>query len=324
MLGQLIDSKRHAAGLFSLPYGNVNSPVARGDQRHQERLGMSENKPDPAAVARWLIAQIRDSTFACTLISALQREGWSRKDAVHEVDRLCQGHAATAAGYAVDMPEPVLVPDPAIVGESSLRVLDGRIIQVLAHLRSPQLTVYGGLLADAECDALVELARARLQPSQTLNEDTGVYESNTARSSRGTFFRRGENALCDRIGARIAALLEWPEECGEDLQLLHYGLGAEYLPHHDYFDPDRPGTEAVLQRGGQRVASVVMYLNTPECGGATTFPEAGFQVGAVKGNAVFFSYDRPHPITRTLHGGAPVVRGEKWIATKWLRQSKFI
>jgi prolyl 4-hydroxylase len=76
----------------------------------------------------------------------------------------------------------------------------------------------------------------------------------------------------------------------------------------------------ILKRGGQRVASVVMYLNTPSCGGATTFPDAKFEVGAIKGNAVFFSYDRPHPMTRSLHGGAPVTEGEKWVATKWLRE----
>jgi prolyl 4-hydroxylase len=38
---------------------------------------------------------------------------------------------------------------------------------------------------------------------------------------------------------------------------------------------------------------------------------------------VFFAYDRPHPMTRTLHGGAPVGAGEKWVATKWLRAGRF-
>jgi len=47
-------------------------------------------------------------------------------------------------------------------------------------------------------------------------------------------------------------------------------------------------------------------------------------VAPIRGNAVFFSYDRPHPITRTLHGGAPVLEGEKWVATKWLREGRFI
>ena len=79
----------------------------------------------------------------------------------------------------------------------------------------------------------------------------------------------------------------------------------------------------LLANGGQRVATVVMYLNTPECGGATTFPDAHFEAAAIKGNAVFFSYDRAHPASRSLHGGAPVVAGEKWIATKWLRERPY-
>jgi prolyl 4-hydroxylase len=79
-----------------------------------------------------------------------------------------------------------------------------------------------------------------------------------------------------------------------------------------------------VERGGQRVGTLVMYLNTPEGGGATTFPEVGLEVAPVRGNAVFFSYTRAHPGTKTLHGGAPVLAGEKWVATKWLREREFI
>ena len=110
---------------------------------------------------------------------------------------------------------------------------------------------------------------------------------------------------------------------GEGLQVLHYRPGAEYRPHHDYFDPKHGGTAAVLARGGQRVGTLVMYLNTPARGGATTFPDVALEVAAIKGNAVFFSYDRAHASTRTLHGGGPVVEGEKWVATKWLREREF-
>jgi len=126
-----------------------------------------------------------------------------------------------------------------------------------------------------------------------------------------------------RIEARIAALLQWPVENGEGLQILRYRPGAEYKPHYDYFDPAQPGTASVLRRGGQRLASLVMYLNTPLRGGATTFPDVGLEVMPARGNAVFFSYERPHPDTRTLHSGAPVLEGEKWVATKWLREGRF-
>lgn len=105
--------------------------------------------------------------------------------------------------------------------------------------------------------------------------------------------------------------------------MLHYRPGAEYKPHYDYFDPDQPGTSTIVRRGGQRVATLVIYLNNPRKGGGTTFPDVPLEVAPRQGNAVFFSYERPHPSTRTLHGGASVIEGEKWIATKWLREREF-
>ena len=113
-------------------------------------------------------------------------------------------------------------------------------------------------------------------------------------------------------------------ENGEGVQVLNYQPGAEYKPHYDYFDPAAPGTPTILKRGGQRVGTLVMYLNNPERGGGTTFPDVGLEVAPQRGNAVFFSYDRPHPSSQTLHGGAPVVSGEKWVATKWLREREFV
>ena len=72
------------------------------------------------------------------------------------------------------------------------------------------------------------------------------------------------------------------------------------------------------------VGTLIVYLNTPEAGGNTVFPDAGLDVAPVRGNAVFFSYDRAHASTKTLHGGAPVTAGEKWVATKWLREGVFV
>jgi prolyl 4-hydroxylase len=235
----------------------------------------------------------------------------------------------TLRGFLVDhaktngLPVPVVVPEPLSLGGEIVLQAGDREVQVLTSMRSPRVLVFGGLLAPEECDEMVELARQRLARSETVKLDTGASEVNEARTSEGMFFTRGENEVCQRIEARIAALLQWPLENGEGLQVLRYRPGAEYKPHYDYFDPAQPGTPGILKRGGQRVASLVMYLNTPARGGATIFPDVHLEVGPVKGNAVFFSYDRPHPMTRSLHGGAPVIEGEKWVATKWLREGRF-
>jgi prolyl 4-hydroxylase len=270
-------------------------------------------------MAQWLIEQASAGRPPQEVLDAMLAQGWSEQDAIDAIETVVREHVEQRAA-AQGMPPANAVPSP--VGFNDVAGIDAgdRHVQVLMNLLLPRVTLFGGLLSDAECDGLCELAGKRLRRSTTVDPASGENFVHPARTSDSMFFSRGETALCATIEARIARLLEWPVERGEGLQVLRYGVGAEYKPHYDYFDPQAPGTEVVIQRGGQRVASLVMYLNTPERGGSTAFPEAHFEVAAVKGNAVFFSYDRPHPVTRSLHAGSPVLAGEKWIATKWLRQ----
>ena len=278
-------------------------------------------------LGQWIIEQAQAGCRPEDVLASMRASGWAEPVAIAAMETsLGQflGAAAAMATQTQALPVPVPVPEPALLDSPSrLWALD-RQVTVLLTLRQPRLVVFGGLLSDDECDALVALAAPRTARSETVVIETGGNEVNAARTSEGMFFGRGETPLCQRIEARIAALLNWPVRNGEGLQVLHYRPGAEYKPHHDYFDPSQPGMAAVLARGGQRVGTLVIYLNTPEQGGATTFPDVALEVAPIKGNAVFFSYDRPHAVTRTLHGGAPVLAGDKWVATKWLREGEFI
>jgi prolyl 4-hydroxylase len=274
---------------------------------------------------RWILTQVSEGHTVDVILQAMRASGWS--DAVARVayeNTVNQPRAAAhVSNTVVAQPARSVVPEPVLEPGGHQVDVAGHALKVLTSLNDPRVVVFGGLLSDAECDELVVLARARLARSETVQVATGASEVNTSRTSEGMFFARGENALCAHIEARIAALFDWPVENGEGLQILRYRPGAEYKPHYDYFDPAQPGTAAILKRGGQRVASLVMYLSSPQRGGATVFPDAKLEINPVKGNAVFFSYDCAHPSTRTLHGGAPVLEGEKWVATKWLRQGRF-
>jgi prolyl 4-hydroxylase len=279
---------------------------------------MNEHAIEPS-LRQWIIEQARGGRSPDALLAPLLERGWESQRAVDAVEEIIREFLAEHAREH-DLPPSVRVPAPSTLnGPSVIRAVD-RDIHVLASLLHPRVVVFGNLLSTEECDQLIALSREGLTRSTVANLESGADDIHEDRTSRGTYLARGSNALCRRIEGRIAALLEWPEENGEALQVLCYGVGAQYKPHHDYFDPRHAGYGKILQRGGQRVASLVMYLNTPKYGGATIFPEARFEVAAIKGNAVFFSYDRPHPMTRTLHGGAPIVEGEKWVATKWLRE----
>jgi prolyl 4-hydroxylase len=271
---------------------------------------------------QWIVSQASAGHTAESVLQAMLASGWSEDVAVEAMESTLRGHLEEQA-VASGLPPAVPVPEPGL-DESPLYLDAGdRRVCVLQTMAAPRVVVFGGLLSDEECEQLIELAKPRLARSLTVATKTGGEEVNADRTSNGMFFQRGENELVRRIEQRIARLVNWPEENGAGLQILQYGPGAEDQPHYDYFDPAEPGTPTIVKRGGQRVGTLVMYLAEPEKGGGTVFPDVHLEVAPRKGNAVFFSYERPHPSTRTLHGGQPVIEGEKWIATKWLRERRF-
>ncbi len=274
------------------------------------------------ALRTWIVEQASAAQPPDAIVKAMIASGWDEAVALAALETTLREHLAERA-RAAELPPAVAVPEPLPAGMRSSVWAHDRDVSVLVALAEPRVIVFGNLLSGDECDELIALASARLERSETVQTDTGASEVNEARTSQGMFFDRGEHAVCVRIEARMAALLHWPLENGEGLQVLRYAPGAEYKPHYDYFDPAQPGTPVILRRGGQRVASLVCYLNTTASGGETVFPDVNLAVAPVRGNAVFFSYDRPHPATRSLHGGAPVIDGEKWVATKWLREGRF-
>lgn len=279
-------------------------------------------QPITPELRQWIIDQAQAGCKPEDVLESMTKAGWHVDVAVAALESTVRDYLTDHA-KASGVPVPSVVPEPELEGSPATLDAGDRRVAVLMTMSKPRVIVFGGLLSEQECDELVELARERLVRSETVDNRTGGSELNEARTSEGMFFERGEKPLVARIEARIARLVGWPVENGEGLQILRYGVGAEYKPHYDYFDPSQPGTPTILKRGGQRVGTLVMYLNNPTKGGGTIFPDVALEVSPVKGNAVFFSYDRPHPMSRTLHGGSPVVEGEKWVATKWLREGEF-
>lgn len=286
------------------------------------KAGYTESSPE---LEQWLARHIAQGFGADALVLSMLRSGYDDAFARQAVA------AAFAQGAEADAPAMPAArskaPAAAAKAEPQVYVAHGgdRDIPILFRLASPRIRLFQQLLTDEECDALVALSRGRLARSPVVNPDTGDENLIDARTSMGAMFQVGEHALIERIEARIAAVTGVPAEHGEGLQILNYKPGGEYQPHFDYFNPQRPGEARQLSVGGQRIATLVIYLNTPEAGGATAFPRVGLEVAPVKGNAVYFSYLLPDGKLddRTLHAGLPVASGEKWIATKWLRERPY-
>jgi prolyl 4-hydroxylase len=282
----------------------------------------------------WFRDMIARRTSRDDLLRALLAAGYRKKVADEAV-------AAACAAIPAPAPDPVPAPAPAVSASSpsggalsfseqlaqapNTFETSDREVHLLLALGSPRIVLFANLLSAEECEQLIEMSRGKLARSSVVNAETGNYDLHPHRTSSGTHFARGENELIVRVERRISELVQLPIERGEPLQILHYQPGGEYKPHFDYFDPAHPGNEAVLKHGGQRVATLVMYLNDVEAGGSTIFPTVGLDVLPRRGNAVYFAYttEQGELDARSLHGGSPVFAGEKWIATKWFRQNAY-
>jgi prolyl 4-hydroxylase len=242
-------------------------------------------------------------------------------------DELIAREAIADAVFGTAAPVPRVA--PPMVGS---RLADGHVlrapdrdVRVLMRIARPTIAVLDGVLDDAECDALVEQARTRLARSSVVSPESGVNTVMDIRTSEGAYFQRSENPLIQRIDARAAAIMGLTEDHGEGLQVMRYGVGGEYVPHFDYFPPDEKGSRAHLNQGGQRVSTLIMYLADAVAGGETIFPRIDFSYVPRKGQGLYFEYtDADGALDAlSLHGGAPVTRGEKWIVTKWMRERPF-
>lgn len=198
---------------------------------------------------------------------------------------------------------------------------------------SPRIILLHNFLSSQECDYLVALARPRLTTSTVVDVKTGKGIKSKVRTSSGMFLSTEERnfPMVQAIEKRISVYSQVPVENGELIQVLRYEKDQFYRPHHDYFSDTFN-----LKRGGQRIATMLMYLTDNVEGGETYFPRAGsgdcscggkvlkgLSVKPRKGDAVLFwsmgldGQSDPY----SLHGGCEVLAGEKWSATKWMRQS---
>lgn len=190
----------------------------------------------------------------------------------------------------------------------------------------PRIFIINNFLSETECDYLITYAQPKLTTSTVVDSETGQKKIHSERTSVGMFCPNDhQDAIISNIEQRISEVVSIPVEHGEGIQIVKYATGAEFRPHYDYFDPKLPGSIVNCKVGGQRKVTAILYLNTPEKGGETLFPVANLAIKPKKGSALFFYNLLPSgkvdPLT--LHAGTPVLLGEKWIATRWLREKPY-
>lgn len=210
----------------------------------------------------------------------------------------------------------------------------GRKVDIFIDRPASRIHTIENFMSAEECAAVEERAKPILHDATVADGSGGskLSESRKAKQAgiKVHWDKEKEGDLIARVSRRVYDYVnnvlpfEIKENGQEDLMSIQYfGRGPNdeapdrYMPH---CDGDCNGLEF---KPGNRMATIVMYCETPEVGGATRFRNSNVHIKPKQYAATFFSYIDPETMKMddgfTEHSGCPVVEGEKKIVTQWVR-----
>lgn len=180
----------------------------------------------------------------------------------------------------------------------------------------PHAVIFEKLLVPSECAYLIGLTGELFEPSMVYDASNRRVRDTIRTSDGATINWLMEDPAVHALNRRIAHATGTRYEDGEALQVLRYSPGQQYHPHFDWVD----GAE------NQRIWTALVYLNDEYQGGATAFVRTGQEVRGEAGDMLLFSNADPegHGDPLAEHAGLPVTAGIKYLATRWIREARWI
>ena len=172
-----------------------------------------------------------------------------------------------------------------------------------------------------KCKKIITYSENKLFDSEVIG---GKYKN--IRNSQQCWISKN-NILVKSMFERISTSFNIPFQNAEDLQVVRYLPNQYYNEHHDACCDNNDKCTEFVRRGGQRLLTVLIYLNNDFTDGNTYFKNLDFKVKPLTGDAIAFfplaqGTNKCHPLA--LHAGMPVTKGIKWVANLWFREHEFI
>lgn len=333
----------HPFAAYLLALVSVGGMVAPLDARLNARVFAAANASFPPALRAAAIhfGRKRDPADQHRCMQLLELAA-SRGDAVSALllaERLargegCEADIAEADHLREQLAKSGIAPLPALsvphvaqpVGPTNALTLEDawQTPSLTPLSERPRVAVVDGLLSADECRLLIASAQPMLRRSLTIDPQTGEpLQQQLRTSSDASFDPITEDLSLRLVQQRMAAAAGVRLVQAEHLVVLRYEPGQEYRPHRDYRPAESLRDD--VPEAGNRARTICVYLNQPEAGGETEFPVPGITVDPQPGRAVIFNnlLEDGRPDVDSLHAGLPVQRGEKWLATLWLRQGQY-
>jgi len=193
------------------------------------------------------------------------------------------------------------------------------------------------VLTERETDELMEDSVPHMTASMIGQKKT----VSDMRVGESAFIPDNVSPIVDRINEKINLITglngcrrldaEGKKEEFEYLQIASYGTGGHFYLHHDpmyvYKSPDFIAQSVEdpppnRYNTGDRMSTLMFYLNDVEAGGYTAFPRLGVAVRPERGSAVIWHNINPAGFSdmHMLHAACPVMLGRKMVANKWFRE----
>ena len=261
------------------------------------------------------------------------RQGTVFSQDEHEVlvRKLRAGNAPLAQSLGISRVQPITghSSQSADINEIAEAIPDPRLIvqgfQSKQMWNTPAIIAAPGVIPPVLNDYLICAAAPSLRQAAVVDHEKSANAHASFRTSDDSVFQIIDLDLAlIAVYELIAQIAGLPISQAELMGVLRYRPGQEYKPHHDYLLED-DADYSQIRRSGQRVATALAWLNDGFDGGATQFPKLGIEHKGMPGEVLFFrnTDQEETPLPDSLHAGAPVTKGEKWLLTVWFRARRF-
>ena len=193
----------------------------------------------------------------------------------------------------------------------------------------PSICVYDNFITDEECEFIINISKDKMGRAKVSDDkiDMSKYKG---RTNNVHWIPLHKYDLMKRLCLRIAIEIGVPFKHFESFQVIHYTEGQEYNYHYDAYDKnDKEKYKKYCERRGNRLKTVLCYLNNVTKGGGTGFDSIQGKnepliIEPIKGRMVLFQNVHPdgslHKESR--HAGLPVEEGVKWAFNLWIREKE--
>ncbi len=214
-----------------------------------------------------------------------------------------------------ELPDPLRIPD---IESPEVSVTRGKIfIPNAKKIATDKLEIFyiDNFLDNDECRHIINIIRSKLRPSKLSSPEADRF----FRTSKTCDLAELEDNIIESIDNRICNLVQIEKSLSEPMQGQYYEVGQEFKAHTDFFESHE--LEINGEALGQRLYTVMIYLNSTEEGGETTFPLIDKKFSPIAGKAVIWCNLNPDfsPNTFSMHHAKKVTKGYKAIITKWFR-----